>query len=123
MIPKDANPLTAAIAQRLRDAGIGCEIVSLVPTQAAVLRRDRIVIILAVALLTALVWSYLLWLSADMSMGGMDMTGFRMIPSGMGAMIPAEMPWQATEFAFVFAMWRLGSRTYVLLNARRRLRS
>jgi len=33
------------------------------------------------------------------------MTGFRMIPSGMGLMIPADMPWQALEFAFVFAMW------------------
>jgi predicted metal-binding membrane protein len=28
-----------------------------------------------------------------------------MIPSGMGLMIPAHMPWQALEFAFVFAMW------------------
>ena len=44
---------------------------------------------LAVALLTALAWSYLLWLSADMHMGGMNMTGLRMIPSGMGLMMPA----------------------------------
>jgi len=69
------------------------------------LRRDRIIIILALGLLSGLAWSYLLWLSADMSMGGMDMTGFRMIPSGMGLMIPADTPWRATEFAFVFAMW------------------
>jgi predicted metal-binding membrane protein len=47
----------------------------------------------------------LLWLSADMSMDGMDMTGLRMIPSGMGLMMPADMPWRAMEFAFVFAMW------------------
>ena len=66
---------------------------------------DRIVVILALTLLTALSWSYLLWLSADMSMGGMDMIGVRMIPSGMGLMIPAQMPWRAMEFAFVFAMW------------------
>jgi predicted metal-binding membrane protein len=52
-----------------------------------------------------LAWSYVLWLSADMNMGGMDMTGLRMIPSGMGLMMPADMPWQATEFAFVFTMW------------------
>jgi predicted metal-binding membrane protein len=69
------------------------------------LRRDRIIVVLALGLLTGLAWSYLLLLSADMSMGGMDMTGFRMIPSGMGLMIPADMPWRAMEFAFVFAMW------------------
>ena len=96
---------TARIAQKLRDAGLGCEILKLAPTQTAVLRRDRIVVILGLTFLTALAWGYLLWLSADMGMGGMDMTGFRMIPSGMGLMIPAHMPWQALEFAFVFAMW------------------
>jgi predicted metal-binding membrane protein len=99
------DELTACIAQRLRDAGIGCEIIDLVPTTTGVLRRDRIVIVLALALLTALAWSYLLWLSADMDMGGMDMTGLRMVPSGVGLMMPADMPWRAMEFAFVFAMW------------------
>ena len=69
------------------------------------LRRDRIVVILALALLTVLTWGYVLWLSTDMGMGGMDMAGFRMIPSGMGLMVPANMPWRAMEFAFVFAMW------------------
>ena len=38
-------------------------------------------------------------------MGGMDMSDFRMIPSGMGLMVPAHTPWRAMEFAFVFAMW------------------
>ena len=75
------------------------------PADTTVLRRDRIVIILALTSLTALAWAYLLWLSADMGMGGMDMPGLRMIPSGMGLMIPAQMPWRAMEFAFVFAMW------------------
>lgn len=92
------DELTARIAQRLRDAGVACDVVNLVPTPAAVLRRDRIIVILALALLTALAWSYLLWLS-------MDMTGLRMIPSGMRLMVPADMPWRAMEFAFVFAMW------------------
>jgi predicted metal-binding membrane protein len=46
-----------------------------------------------------------LWLAADMDMGGMDMTGFRMIPAGMGIMAPANAPWKGIEFAFVFAMW------------------
>jgi hypothetical protein len=92
MVGEDAHLLTDRIAQRLRDAGIGCEIVNLVPTPTAVLRRDRIVILLALALLTALAWSYLLLLSADMSMGGMDMTGLRMIPSGMRLMIRLKCP-------------------------------
>jgi predicted metal-binding membrane protein len=101
----DVHQLAARIAQRLRDAGLGCEIVNLAPTPTTALRRDRMVIVLAVAVLTALTWSYLLWLSADMGMGGMDMTGFRMIPSGMGLMVPADMPWRGVEFTCVFVMW------------------
>jgi len=102
----EGSHLTAAfIAVKLRAAGIGCEIVNLVPTQTAVLRRDRIVIGLALTLLTALAWSYLLWLSIDMDMSGMGMTGSRMIPFGRGLMMPVHMPWRAMEFAFVFAMW------------------
>ena len=97
----DGSHLTAAlIAQKLRDPGIDCEIVRPVPIDAAVVRRDRVVIVLAVASLTVLAW-----LSADMDMGGMDMTGLRMIPSGMGLMMPAQTPWRAMEFAFVFVMW------------------
>ena len=37
----------ARIAQKLRDAEFGCEILNLAPTQTAVLRRDRIVVALA----------------------------------------------------------------------------
>jgi len=70
-----------------------------------VLRRDRLVVAGALGLIVALAWSYLLWLAADMDMGGMDMTGFRMIPAGMGIMAPAKAPWLTIEFAFVFAMW------------------
>ena len=85
----DGSHLTAAlIARKLRDSGIDCEIVHPVPIDASVVRRDRVVIVLAVALLTALAWGYLLRLSADMNMGCMDMTGLRMIPSGMGLMMP-----------------------------------
>jgi len=101
--------IAVRIAQKLQDAGGRCEIFNPVPTDIAVLRRvlrrDRIIISLALILLTALAWSYLLWLSADMEMGGMDMSDFRMIPSGMGLMMPAYAPWRAMEFAFVFAMW------------------
>src|SRR5258708_29284217 len=74
-------------------------------TLEAVLRRDRLVVAGALGLIAALAWGYVLWLAADMDMGGMDMTGFRMIPGGMGIMAPANAPWNAIEFAFVFAMW------------------
>jgi predicted metal-binding membrane protein len=71
----------------------------------AVLRRDRVIVAAALATLTALAWAYVWWLAADMEMGGMDMSSFRMIPAGMGLMMPTSAPWTATEFAFVFAMW------------------
>jgi predicted metal-binding membrane protein len=71
----------------------------------AVLRRDRLVVAGALAIIAALAWAYVLWLAADMAMGGMDMDGFRMIPAGIGIMAPADAPWGAIEFAFVFAMW------------------
>ena len=104
-IDRDAQHIATSIAQKLQEARLRCEIVNLLPVEAAVLRRDRIVVILALTLLTTLAWSYMLWLSADMAMGGMNMSGFRMIPSGMGLMIPGEQPWQGMEFVFVFAMW------------------
>jgi predicted metal-binding membrane protein len=71
----------------------------------AVLRRDRVIVAAALVMLTALAWAYVWWLGTDMEMGGMDMSGFRMIPAGMGLMMPTSAPWTATEFAFVFAMW------------------
>jgi len=71
----------------------------------AVLRRDRAVVIAALAVITALAWADLLWLADDMAMGGMDMTGYRMIPAGRGLMMPADAPWQPIEFGYVFVMW------------------
>jgi predicted metal-binding membrane protein len=71
----------------------------------AVLRRDRAIVVVTLIVLTALSWIYVLWLVDDMAMGGMDMTGFRMIPAGLGLMMPASAPWQPVEFLFVFAMW------------------
>jgi predicted metal-binding membrane protein len=71
----------------------------------AVLRRDRLIVAAALIALTALAWTYILWLAADMGMGGMDMTGFRMVPAGLGLMAPQPAPWAAIEFAYVFAMW------------------
>jgi predicted metal-binding membrane protein len=72
---------------------------------AAVLRRDRAVVAVALFILVALAWAYVLWLAADMEMGGMDMPEFRMIPAGRGWMMPVSAPWKPIEFVFVFAMW------------------
>jgi predicted metal-binding membrane protein len=71
----------------------------------AVLRRDRAIIIAALSLLTVLAWADLVWLADDMSMGGMDMTGFRRIPAGQGLMMPVSEPWKPIEFGYVLAMW------------------
>ena len=105
MVGEDRRQIAARIAQKLRGADVGCEIVQFLPTDAAALRRDRITTSLALTLLTALAWSYLVWVSAGTSVGGMDMTGFRMIPSGTGLLMPAHTSWPPIEFAFVFAMW------------------
>lgn len=70
-----------------------------------VLRRDRAIIVAAMGMLTLLAWADLLWLANDMTMGGMDMTGYRMIPAGQALMMPANAPWQPIEFGYVFAMW------------------
>ena len=59
----------------------------------------------ALEIIVALAWGYVLWLANDMDMGGMDMTGFRMIPAGIGIMLPANEPWRPIEFAYVFLMW------------------
>lgn len=74
-------------------------------TLEAVLRRDRLVVGSALVVIAALAWAYVLWLAADMDMGGMDMSGYRMVPAGMGIMAPAAAPWSAVEFALVFLMW------------------
>jgi predicted metal-binding membrane protein len=87
----------------LRDARMGVEIFTPpahIPS-ASLLRRDRIVTVLALALLTALAWSYLL----NVFKGGMDVSGLRMIPAGIGLMVPAHTPWRAIECVFVFVMW------------------
>jgi predicted metal-binding membrane protein len=70
-----------------------------------VLRRDRIIVAIALAALTLVAWAYVLWLAAAVNMGGMDMSGLRMVPAVFAVMMPATAPWTASEFAYVFAMW------------------
>jgi predicted metal-binding membrane protein len=72
----------------------------------AVLRRDRAIVIAALAIITILAWTDLVWLANDMWMDGMDMTGFRMIPAGQGWMMPASAPWQADRVRLRF--WDVG---------------
>jgi len=74
-------------------------------TLEAVLRRDRLIIAGALGVMATLAWTYVLWLAADMDMGGMNMSGFRMVPDGMGMVAPAIAPWSVVEFALVFVMW------------------
>jgi predicted metal-binding membrane protein len=74
-------------------------------TLEAVLRRDRLIVASALVVIVALAWGYVFWLAADMDMGGMNMSGSRMIPAGAGLMAPASAPWSAVEFALVFLMW------------------
>jgi predicted metal-binding membrane protein len=70
-----------------------------------VLRRDRIIVLAALAAVTVLAWADLVWLGNDMWMGGMDMSGFRMIPAGRGWMMPENEPWRPFEFGYMIAMW------------------
>jgi predicted metal-binding membrane protein len=70
-----------------------------------VLRHDRVVVIVALATLTAVAWGYVLWLAADMDMSATGMSGLRMIPAGVGLMAPALSPWHWYEFVLVLVMW------------------
>jgi predicted metal-binding membrane protein len=62
------------------------------------LRRDRMIVLSALLLLTAIAWAYVIWLTADMA-----------LPSampGMAAMMaPTFAPWTVAHFLFMFAMW------------------
>jgi predicted metal-binding membrane protein len=66
------------------------------------LRRDRVVILVALLTLATLAWAYVLWLAAQMRM---DMPAARMIPATLGWMVPADSRWSALELTLVFLMW------------------
>lgn len=85
----------------------------------AMLRRDRIVVAIALALVALLAWAYVLHLSADMGgtsapapgdasgeMSGMDMPDMDMSGMNMSdAMAPGFRAWAPADFAFIFTMW------------------
>ena len=61
-----------------------------------ILRRDRAMLVVAIAVITGLAWGYVTWLA----MAGMDMRG------AMGdALEPAFRMWTAADFVFMFWMW------------------
>jgi len=59
----------------------------------AAFRRDRIAVVVAIVLLTALAWAYTFRLARD----SMPMSGAMAMPN--------MMPWSATDFGFMFVMW------------------
>ena len=69
-----------------------------------VLRRDRVVVAGALAVLTALAWAYVLWLALGMRMPA---AGAHSMPTAeMGAMLaPSLRPWGLAEFLFALTMW------------------
>ena len=71
-----------------------------------VLRRDRSIVSIALAIVTLLAWLYVLRLAADMDMGSMDMAGMRMVSTGINLVMTSRIqPWSGAEFALMFAMW------------------
>ncbi len=71
-----------------------------------VVRRDRAIVSIALIILTLLAWLYVLRLAADMEMGSMDMTGTRMVSTGIRMVMTSRLQaWSGAEFAFIFLMW------------------
>jgi predicted metal-binding membrane protein len=72
----------------------------------SVLTRDRVIVLGAIASVTALAWLYILRLTATVDMSGMEMSGWRMVATGASmAMAPASEAWTPDEFGLTFAMW------------------
>ncbi|WP_395450552.1 DUF2182 domain-containing protein [Aminobacter sp. UC22_36] len=81
-----------------------------------ILRRDRAVVLGAIAAVAALAWAYVIWLAANMGaaptagpdMPGMTMPGMTMPGMEMGTVLaPALRGWSVGDFAFMFAMWAI----------------
>ena len=69
----------------------------------AEVRRDRIVILAAIALLTALAWAYVVWLANQMVPVGS--AAMPMSMPDMGAMAPGFRPPGLADFFFASVMW------------------
>lgn len=84
-----------------------------------VFQHDRLVVLGAIAAVSAAAWAYVVWLSTamDMSGHGMDMPGM---------MAPSFQPWNAADFLLMWLMWTVmmvgmmlpSVAPMVLINAR-----
>lgn len=79
------------------------------PALDRVLRRDRAIVLSAIAVIAGVAWAYVVWLAANMNMEmrpiASSATDMR-IDMGMGGMLaPAFRPWTKADFAFMFVMW------------------
>jgi predicted metal-binding membrane protein len=71
-----------------------------------VLRRDRVIIGMALLTLTLLAWLDVLRLAASVDMAGTNVTGTRMVSTGINLVMTSRLqPWSGAEFALMFAMW------------------
>jgi predicted metal-binding membrane protein len=69
---------------------------------AALLKRDRAIVLAALGTVAVLAWAYLLWLASTMNPPAMPADSM----AGMDAMMAPEFaPWTVAHFLFVFAMW------------------
>lgn len=71
------------------------------------LKRDRLIVVAALAMVTTLAWTYLLWVAPATTMSGAPMPGMPDMPDmNMGAATaPMLRTWTAWDFACMFAMW------------------
>ncbi len=63
------------------------------------LRRDRLVVLAGLIVITTLAWAYLIYLVLQLDMGGMDAHG-----ESMAGMLQLA-PWSATDALLMFVMW------------------
>ncbi len=88
-------------------------------------RRDRAMVVMAIVIIAALAWAYILWLAAQMGMAEVataataeDAMAEMNMPSGSGTMAGMDMgsgvgaavepvfrPWSVADGAFMFSMW------------------
>src|SRR5258706_14236760 len=87
-----------------------------------VLRRDRLIVAAALALMTGLAWAYVWWLAPDLDMGGVDLSGFRMIPAGRGWVKPTTAAWTGMRLGRRFAIGARGMNGMIAPRAHPHLR-
>lgn len=73
----------------------------------SLLKRDRLVVGAALAIIVVAAWSYVLWLAGAISRaaGMQGMSGMEIWPGG--AMAPGFVPWSFAHALWAFAMWAI----------------